>query len=368
MVRNNELKYLVILLILVILIAGGLLGYKVIIKSQNNNSMEVSNQNIVENVVEVEELVELPVPKEVQIFKGNDRPFAVMIDNHDDARPQVGINDAFVVYEIIVEGGFTRMMPIFKGADLDEIGPIRSARHYYLDYALEHDAIYVHYGESPQADYDISALGVTEIDGIYQSTSDFWRTKGKYAPHNVLTSTSNLKKIAENKNYSITSDKKSVLNYTAEDVDLTNGQGAIEVYIPYSNSQSVTLKYDEEKQNYVKYANGKKQTDWKSEEDIAFKNIIITFCKNYTLNDPENKGRQGLNNVGILGGYYITNGKAIKITCDKESRNAQTVYKDLEGNEIQVSDGNTYISICPIEAKVIIEEPEEAEETIDVGE
>ena len=88
--------------------------------------------------------------------------------------------------------------------------------------------------------------------------------------------------------------------------------------------------------------------------DIQPKNIIITMCDNYTLTDSENKGRQGLKNIGTFNGYYITNGKAIKIKCIKEARNIQTKYEDLEGNEIKVNDGNTWINICPTDAKVEI--------------
>lgn len=99
---------------------------------------------------------------------------------------------------------------------------------------------------------------------------------------------------------------------------------------------------------------GVKETDWSTGENITTKNIIITFAKNSVLNDGENKDRQTLSNIGTLNGYYITNGKAIKITCEKTSRSAQTVYKDLDGNEIKVNDGNTYVQICPINAKVTI--------------
>ena len=77
------------------------------------------------------------------------------------------------------------------------------------------------------------------------------------------------------------------------------------------------------------------------------------------LTDKENKGRQGLKNIGTFDGYYITNGKAIPITCEKESVTSKTVYKDLEGNEIKVNDGNTFVQICPIAAKVMIEAPVE---------
>ena len=75
------------------------------------------------------------------------------------------------------------------------------------------------------------------------------------------------------------------------------------------------------------------------------------------MDDSENKGRQGLRNIGTFNGYYITNGKAIKIKCIKEARNTQTKYQDLQGNEIQVNDGNTWINICPTDAKLEITGP-----------
>ena len=250
-------------------------------------------------------------------------------------------------------------MALFKGQNLEKIGPVRSSRHYFLDYALENDAIYVHYGWSPQAQYDISNLGVNNINGISESESSFWRVKDKRAPHNVATSTAKILSIAERKGYKTTSTKKSVLNYVTDEVELTDGQNAEKITIPYSYSNDVEYTYDATTKRYQRYSKGVKETDWSTGENVTTKNIIITFAKNSVLNDGENKDRQTLSNVGTLNGYYITNGKAIKITCEKTSRSAQTVYKDLDGNEIKVNDGNTYVQICPINAKVTIEGAEE---------
>ena len=86
----------------------------------------------------------------------------------------------------------------------------------------------------------------------------------------------------------------------------------------------------------------------------GYYNIIITFCNNYTLSDSENKGRQGLKNTGTFDGYYITNGKAIKIKCIKNTREETTQYQDMNGNKIQVNDGNTFVNICPTNASVKI--------------
>ena len=353
-------KVFLMIILIAIIVAAAVLYIKYI---EDTTNKEVANNNAYElNTLENNIAQEPVIEKEVQIYKGTDRPIAVMIDNHDDARPQVAINDAYVVYEIIVEGGYTRLMPIFKGQDIDKIGPVRSARHYFLDYALENDAIYVHFGQSPQAGSDIQELNVDDIEGIYYSNTEFTRTSGKYSPHNVLVSTDAIIDIAKRKDYRTTSDDESVLKYNAEEFDLESDMLAEEVYIPFSQSEDVSFKYDSESKRYVKYANDKKQIDWISEEDVTFKNIIITFIENYTLNDPENKGRQGLSNIGTKKGYYITNGKAIEITCTKDSRASKTVYKDLEGNEIEVNDGNTYIGICPLNADVTIEPGEEVVE------
>ena len=349
-------KILILLIILLIILLAGLLGIKVAnTYIENNQSTENKQENV---IIETEPIVE---EKEVQIFNGNSRPIAVMIDNVGDARPQAGLNDAYIVYEIIVEGNLTRLMALYKDVELDKIGPIRSSRHYFLDYALENDAIYVHFGWSPKAQSDISSLKVNNINGMAESSKSFWRVRDKRAPHNAVTSTEKILEIAKRKGYKTTSEKESVLNYVTEDVELTEGISATDITIPYSSSYKVTYKYDEETQRYTRGYNKTTQKDWDTKELVTTKNIIITFAKNTTLKDGTSKGRQNLLNIGTFDGYYITNGKAIKIKCYKSSRKEQTVYKDLEGNEIEVNDGNTFIQIVPVSSKVAIKGEEKVE-------
>ena len=368
--KNKKTIVLIIILIILILGAAGILVYKNVIEKKvptvNDNLQEDSN------VTEEEPLV---VPeKKVQIYNGTDRPIAVMIDNHSGAWPQANLNKAYIVYEIVVEGGETRLMAVFKGQNLEKIGPVRSSRHYFLDYALENDAIYVHHGWSPQAQSDIPKLGVNNINGIQESSKNFWRVKDKSAPHNLFTSTQAILEIAQRKGYKTTSEKESILNYVADEFDLsekyetttdenaentttkTETLDATTVTIPHSQLQTVKYEYNAETKTYTRYARGKLQKDYITGDPVTTKNIIITKCNNYTLTtDTEGKGRQGLNNIGTFDGYYITNGKAIPIKCTKSARNTQTVYKDLDGNEIEVNDGNTFINICPVDAKVKIE-------------
>ena len=340
-------KIFVVILILLILVAGGLLALKMF----NNNDVQEANTNAVNETTQEEVVVQKP-----KTLSGDSRPIAVMIDNNINAMPQAGLLEADIIYEIIVEGGESRLMLILQDKDLDKIGPIRSARHYFLDYALENDAIYVHYGWSPQAQSDITSLGVDNINGIYESEDSFWRVDDKYAPHNAVTSTKNILEIADRKGYRVEKEKENVLNYVVDEVNLADGEIANTVTIPYSSGNVVKYEYDEDLKEYVRYSRGEKQVDWDTEKTVTTKNIIIEKARNTTLNDGSGKGRQTLDNIKELDGYYITNGKAIKITCDKTTRSGQTVYKDLDGNEIDVNDGKTFIQICPIDAEITIEE------------
>lgn len=353
-------KKIVIVLIVIILIAGICTAF---VLNKKTDVKEDKIEEVVASVDQEEKTVE--EKDDIKIFSGKDRPIAVMVDNNVNAQPQAAINSAYIVYEIIVEGNETRLMPVFKGVDDDTVvGPIRSVRHYYLDYMKENDAICSHLGQSPQAESDIKTYKMDDINGqVYDtgkartSTSQFWRVSHKKAPHNAYTSIGSLKAIAKKQGYKLTSNADSVLNYTSKEVDLSkleNKMVAKDIVIPYASNHKVEYKYDETTKRYTRYSKGKLQKDENTGENITTKNIIVTFVYNYELDDGEGKGRQTLNNVGNANGYYITNGYATKIMCKKDSRTEKTKYTDDFGNEIDINDGNTFINICPVNADVSI--------------
>ena len=147
-----------------------------------NDDIQVSG----EKSGEVEEIYLGP-----NIFSGDSRPIAVMIDNEKPAwQNHGGLNSAYMLYEFIIEGGETRIMAFFKNVMPDYIGPVRSARHYFLDYAMEHDAIFTHFGWSPKAQSDIKTLGINNINGIYDSF--YWRVPPKSSYHNAITKMENI--------------------------------------------------------------------------------------------------------------------------------------------------------------------------------
>ncbi len=277
------------------------------------------------------------------------RPFAVMINNIGVARPlQSGLQDAYIIYEIIVEGGLTRYMALFMDQNTERIGSIRSSRHYYLDYALENDAIYVHHGQSPQAQSDFSTLGVDRI--VADSPNTGWRDKslGVSSEHTLFTSIDKIKNGLGGKR--TTRNKDLLLHYSADPVDMAsipNSKIANSVSITYSNNVVSSYQYDSEKKVYKRYVNGKEHTDWVTKNQYTFKNIITYQVYNYPLNDGENKDRQDLKNVGNGTGYYISEGYAIPIKWSKASRKDQTIYTLEDGSVLNVNDGNTFIQIQP---------------------
>ncbi len=346
---NNSGKGIIVVLIIAALILGAMFLVKYL-----NSEKEVSN-----NVIGQEEKKE-EVVKKLQIVDedSKSRPYAVMINNNHSAWPQCGIQDAYLVYEIISEGGITRMMALYKDQDTAKIGSVRSARHYFIDYAEENDAIFVHWGGSPQA-YSRLYTGIDSLDGIALEGTVFFRDKtlNRDYEHTGFTSMENVKEYAESKGYTRDTNKDLLLNYSVDEIDvstLTGAKSAVEVDIKYSYYHSTSYEYDEENKVYKRSMSGKANVDLETGEQYTAKNIIVYSVSNYTINDGENKGRQELNNIGSGSGYYITDGYAVPITWEKTSHSGQTVYKHADGTEITVNDGNTFIQIYPKNGELTI--------------
>ena len=308
--------------------------------------------------------------KELTIFdeNSNDRPIAVMIDNNVGNNNHIGLQDSYLNYEIIVEGGLTRIMAIFKDKNVSTIGPVRSSRHYFLDYALENDAIYTHYGWSTYAQSDISALKINNINGLTDETP-FWRDKTIRAPHNVFTSLNKIKSSASEKNYKLTTNNWRNFNYNPKEINLnekfesTSSQEnesetksyvlrANNISMNYSNSQIRSYQYDSTNKYYLRFMNGVSHNDKETGETLHYKNIIIEKVYNHSI---DSYGRQDLTTTGTGEGYFVTDGYAVPINWTKSSRSAKTKYTYKNGEEIELNDGNTFIQIIPTSSDIIIE-------------
>jgi len=336
------LSGILILIVLIIIVLVIALNKKDVIQEENNQDENTS----------IEETKSLKIVD----VNSTSRPYAVMINNISVARPlQSGLQDAYIIYEIIVEGGITRYLALFMDQNTERIGSVRSARHYYLDYALENDAIYVHHGQSDQAQADFNNGLVDHI--VVDNSKTGWRdtTLNVSSEHTLFTSIEKLNNGLGNKR--TTRNKDLLLNYSVDEIDVSTLDGAIkatDISLKYSNATTSSYKYDEENNYYLRSVNNKAHTDYVTKEQYHFKNIIVYQVRNYDLNDGSGKGRQELENIGSGQGYYISDGYAVPINWSKSSRSEQTKYTLLNGEELQVNDGNTFIQIVPTSGKVTI--------------
>ena len=226
--KNKKPIFIIICIVALLAITASILWVSGVFASDKDNTENNNNEEVVPNE---------PEEKTLQIVDTNStsRPYAVMINNINVARPlQSGLQDAYIIYEIIVEGGITRYMALFLDQDTERIGSIRSARHYFLDYALENDAIYVHHGQSPQAQSDFSRLDVDRI--VVDNSKTGWRdnTLNVATEHRLFTSIEKLNSGLGN--IRTERDNDLLLNYSIDELDLSSYVGAI----PANN---VTIKY-----------------------------------------------------------------------------------------------------------------------------
>lgn len=314
----------------------------------------INNGNVNENLQE-----EVKEEKKVSIIDldSNTRPYAVMINCHNGALPQAGLDKAYIVYELMVEGGITRMMALFKDVNVDKIGSVRSARTQYLDYVYENDAIYGHAGGATDALNRIASEGINDIDvdGQYgfrdTSLNRAWE-------HKLFTSTNLLSTGVSNRGFRTTTDNHSLLKYSAEEIDLSTYEGsstASNVSIVYSDYRTSNYRYDSENKVYLRSMNNTSNVDLVTGQQYKVKNILIYDVEYTGYCDHGYCAYQKIDNVGTGDGYYVSNGYSISITWTKSSKNEKTIYKvKTTGEELVVNDGNTYIQIYPTNGSLSI--------------
>ena len=338
--KTKKLPIILILLILVVVLGGYFLVYR------NGAPLKGAMETITKP------------EKKLQILDldSDERPIAVMIDNNVGYTAHAGLQDAYLTYEIIVEGGLTRLMAIFKDQDTELIGPVRSARHYFLDYALENDAIYGHYGWSEFAKSDIDLLGVDNLNGITNAQEAYWRDQSVAAPHNVFTSIENLKEAADSKGYATTSQDFENFSYSVDPISLEEQDGSMlanHIGIRYSSYHTTGYTYDTEREVYLRDMDGYAHVDKETNEQYYTKNIIIQKMSNHSI---DNYGRQDIDDVASGDGYFITNGYAVPIRWEKSGRSSKTKYTYLDGSTVMLNDGNTYVQIQPTDETLEITE------------
>jgi len=269
-------------------------------------------------------------------------PRAVMVENYIEARPLSGLSAASLVFEAPVEGGITRLMAVYDAtATVSEIGPVRSARPYYIEWAQALGAIYAHVGGSPEA--------LNRIGGLYNfknldemaGEKYFWRSSSRSAPHNVYISSEALAAAQSKKEWHMSKDFRA-WSFTDPDKDFSPGNVA-SINIPFDGAYKVKWVFDAETNAYERYLGGLRDKE-KNGTPLMAKNILALSTDQRVLDD---KGRLFIRTTGEGKGWYFSGGEAKEIVW---SRKAGEFYKiqTQDGSDVAFLRGNTWIEIVSL--------------------
>lgn len=275
-------------------------------------------------------------------------PVAIMVENLSIVRPQSGLTEAGVVYETLTEGGITRFLAIYAGQTPGEIGPVRSARPYFIDWTLEYGALYVHAGGSPQSLADISTYNVFDLNQFYNSQY-FWRK-----PDLPLASEHTLFTSGELMQYALRDEEASeVSSFRAwefkDDAALSDRPEEEKmIIIDYSSlSYKVEYAYDRDTNTYVRSQGGQEHTDLNGAQ-IQPKNVVVQKVITRRVDDE----RLGMEVVGEGEAIIFHDGSAVVGTWSKESKEDRTLFYDVEGNEIAFNAGQTWVEVVPTDRNI----------------
>ncbi|MCX7881249.1 MAG: DUF3048 domain-containing protein [Patescibacteria group bacterium] len=303
------------------------------------------------------------------------RPLGVMIENHKEARPQSGLSAADVVYEAVAEGGITRFLAVFYCQNAPYIGPIRSARIYFIDLLREYAdyPLYAHVGGAntpgpADALGEIRRLGWSGYNDLNQFSvpfpyfwRDYERLPGRATEHTVYSSTTKLWQYAK--------DKRQLINVNEEgkkwDENFTpwlfkdegEEKGEIErisfgFWNSFANDYSVDWVFDEKINSFKRFNADRPHLDKNTNKQLIAKNVVIVFAQESPVNDGYEGGHILYQLIGSGKGLIFQEGKAIEVSWQKRDEESRMRFFDKIGKEVEFIRGPIWIEILPIGNKV----------------
>jgi hypothetical protein len=274
------------------------------------------------------------------------RPLAVMVENSLVARPQSGLTKASVVYEVVDEGGITRYVVIY-GPDINPeiIGPVRSARPYYVEIAYSFDALFAHFGSSDQGFKVVDYLGIPDIDAI-ATGAPYWRDPSRPAPNNAYMDANKLRAFAENKGYSLSGGKSPFLFKEDAPAEERGEQDTVVVNFSHPSFQAKFV-YDPEGNDYLKYLAGNPHVDRETGEQIRVKNVIVQITDIVNTGDAD--GHMAVRTTGEGQAFYFLDGRVIAGTWKREGVDDPFAYLDESATPVKFNRGQIWVCFVPSE-------------------
>lgn len=269
----------------------------------------------------------------------------VMIENSVQARPQAGLGQAGVVFEAIAEGGITRFLALYQDTAPANVGPIRSARPYYEQWALGFDAGYAHVGGSPEALADIKAWGVRDLDQFYNSGS-YHRISSRAAPHNVYTAIGTLQQLETAKGYTssnfsgfVRKAESPAKQVTAKTIDMKLSGPTYDIHYDYNPATN----------SYLRSEGGAAHVDANTNAQISPK-VVIGLVMNYSL--EKDRYHSDYATLGDGMAYIFQDGTVTAGHWHKPDAKTQFTFTDDAGKTIKLNPGLTWLTAVSAPTKV----------------
>ena len=337
--RNSKLAKILSLTLALIFVVGAFAGC-------GNETEEETTTEAITTTEPKDNVIRNPLTGEPGYNKKlvNNRPVFVVVENHPDARPQWGLTSSDIVWEMVAEGGITRMLLMYADASRlpEKVGPIRSARHYFVDLAEGFDGFFVHFGYSPMAQTQIANHKVNNVNGLVDG-SYFAQdsSRGVASEHTWYTTKEKVQKAIETKEYRTELKDGYTSPFQFSSKTKTLSAPCSKIKVAFSGSYTYTYHWSEVDKTYKSTLNGSAFVDSEGKQQ-TFENIIICYTDITSMNDS--KGRVDFDfSEGT--GVYVSNGSYTDITWKKgESDDMLKLYNKV-GDELKLNVGRTYIAI-----------------------
>ena len=306
----------------------------------------------------VEEIFEDPRPRalltglpidEEYLYR---RPVAVVINNLHRALPQSGITSADIIYEVLAEGDVTRLVGIFQSCIPDKIGPVRSARDSFIDFAFNHDALFVHHGRSPDADARLRNTRIVNLDGMSLGQV-FWRDRNYPYWH-----ANSGQRPLEHSSYTGWSrivphlDSRNIRNYVNDNPAYGLSFGTVPhfpdagiantVVVPFSVPYTRTFVFDPETEKYLVENRDGPLVDAETREQVAVTNILIQIT---TKRVTGTLGQRTIGTVGTGDGFLAVSGYYRPVRWAKDSHTSPMRWYCMDGQLLTLAPGRTWICV-----------------------
>ncbi|RSD22537.1 DUF3048 domain-containing protein [Mesobacillus subterraneus] len=297
----------------------------------------------VEEVVKPEELsYQFPLTGLGTAEESSDRAVAVVVNNHPKARPQSGLPQADIVYEVLAEGDVTRFVAIFQSEKPKNIGPVRSAREYFIDLAAGYDSFFIAHGYSPEAKIRLDHGEIDNINGMQYDGTLFKRADFRKAPHNSYINFKNIVKGADQKGYNLDKAPGNAEFLSSEEADQLDGVEAKDFMVSYgSPSFDAIYEYDAEEGKYHRFIGSEETVDLESKDPVLLDNVLVVQMNHKVV---DNAGRRVIDMNSGGKGYLFQKGKVNEIQWKNEAGRI-IPYKD--GVKAGFVPGKTWINIVP---------------------